>query len=340
MRKSLDLTQDVQNTKVVLNEQITHKTAELTASANSIRKYNASSYFMLSGTAYDGSGNGYSGWYQTVYSGSYLVSSSYPVYDITFGYNSSAVYYSASANWRTEKNRMYKQFAQELLGSSGSIFTVDGTSYNDLYFVTPRRTMYHDKIRPGYTALTSSTAQDLMTISVQANDQKATGSLYTIYGGNVYSLKNDAGSNIGFVAYDAGVIAVSSSFFPEANFSGSTTQRDTIVSGSIDNIMSGALTHLSGVLYQNTTVLHSTIYFCNMGAKEFNYTSNPSAVDSDGRIVITKGSDNGINRDSMTFLTGVMLLDDQGNVLAVAKSSYPLTKTKDVALTIRCRIDF
>ncbi len=213
MRKALDLANDVTTTKTSLYETVTHKLIVLTSSANTIRKYNASSYYHLSGTVY-----GYSGWYQTVYSGSYLLSSSYALFDVTFGHNSTSPYASSSCNSSSYgKTRIYKQFAQKLLGNASSSFIVDGTTYNDLYFIMPKRTIYHDKVRPGYTSLTSSTTAPTLDQSIQLCDQKATGTLSTLYGGNVYSLVDDENNKKGFVFYDAGVIAVSSSFYPEAN---------------------------------------------------------------------------------------------------------------------------
>lgn len=120
---------------------------------------------------------------------------------------------------------------------------------------------------------------------------------------------------------------------------------DFIVSASIDNIVdhlcytrfgSGSQT---AITFQNVTNINSTLIFCSLGADEFNYSSNPTYIDSDNRIrVIEVGAED--TQQSFTYVTTVGLYDAQDNLLAVAKMSRPIEKSPERQLTIRLRIDF
>ena len=117
-----------------------------------------------------------------------------------------------------------------------------------------------------------------------------------------------------------------------------------ITSASIDNI----LDHLSlrfgenaetGITFQNITNVNSTLFFCRARPEDFNYSSNPTYVDSNQEItVIEKGQEN--TQQSFTFITSVGLYDKDGTLLAVAKLSRPVEKNASRDLTLRVRLDF
>ena len=120
---------------------------------------------------------------------------------------------------------------------------------------------------------------------------------------------------------------------------------DFLVSASLDNIIdhiaqtrmqSGSLTAMT---FQNVTNINSTLYFCRAGADDFNYSSNPTYKDSQGRIVvIDPGMDT--TQRSFTFPTTVGLHDALGNLLAVAKLSRPIEKNDEKDITFRIRLDY
>lgn len=120
---------------------------------------------------------------------------------------------------------------------------------------------------------------------------------------------------------------------------------DFLVSGSIDNIVdhfascrfqSGSLTAMT---FQNVTTINSTLIFCRATSDEFNYSSNPSYVDSQNRIVVIDEGQEDTQR-SFTFPTTVGMYDANDNLLAVAKLSRPIEKNDEKDITIRVRLDF
>ena len=120
---------------------------------------------------------------------------------------------------------------------------------------------------------------------------------------------------------------------------------DFLTSGSIDDIVdhiascrfsSGSNT---AVTFQNVTNINSTLLFCRATADEFNYSSNPTFVDADGRIVVVDEGQEDTQR-GFSFITTVGLYDANDNLLAVAKLSRPVEKNDEKDLTVRVRLDF
>jgi hypothetical protein len=120
---------------------------------------------------------------------------------------------------------------------------------------------------------------------------------------------------------------------------------DFMTSASIDNILdhfcstrfsSGSET---AITFQNVTNINSTLFFARATADEFNYSSNPTFIDNDSRIVvIDEGQEE--NQRTFAFVTSVGLYDANNNLLAVAKLSRPVEKNDEKDLTFRVRLDF
>lgn len=131
----------------------------------------------------------------------------------------------------------------------------------------------------------------------------------------------------------------------QPNFSGSL--RDLMMSASMDDFIDHvAMTRFSGtvagetaVTFQNVTNINSTLFFCRMSADEYNYSSNPTYLDEDGRIVVVdEGQED--TQKSFTFITSVGLYDSFDNLLAVGKVSRPVLKDGERDLTIKIRLDY
>jgi hypothetical protein len=120
---------------------------------------------------------------------------------------------------------------------------------------------------------------------------------------------------------------------------------DLMVSASIDDIIdhlagarfqSGTLTAMT---FQNNTIINSSLYFCRAPADAYNFSSNPTFTDENGRLVVVEDGQNATQR-SFTFPTTIGLHDSQGNLLAVAKLSRPVEKNDERDVTFRVRLDF
>ena len=121
---------------------------------------------------------------------------------------------------------------------------------------------------------------------------------------------------------------------------------DLLTSGSIDNIVdhfcytrfgSGALTAMT---FQNVTNINSSLIFCRALPDEFNYSSNPTYVESNGQLTIYDPSVGEDTQEVFSYVTTIGLYDDLGGLLAVAKLSRPVEKSAGRDLTFRVRLDF
>ena len=195
---------------------------------------------------------------------------------------------------------------------------------------------------------------------------------FTTFGGQYGIIKDAANTSreVGLLFYDAGIAVfdleqiISGTQFASGtidsvnalgymNLGGAGTDRaetaqfipDFMISGSIDNIVdhlcatrfqSGSLT---AVTFQNVTSINSTLVFCRAAANKFNYSSNPTFVDSQGRaVVIDVGEED--KQETFTYVTSVGLYDASENLLAVAKLSRPVEKSPERDVTFRIRLDF
>ncbi|MAE82120.1 MAG: hypothetical protein CMB80_05250 [Flammeovirgaceae bacterium] len=120
---------------------------------------------------------------------------------------------------------------------------------------------------------------------------------------------------------------------------------DFLVSASMDNIID----HFAGCrfqsgsaltmgTFQNMTQINSTLIFCRAAADEFNYSSNPTFIDSKNNIVVIDANDKTSRAFSMPTTIG--LYDASDTLLAVAKLSRPIEKNDQKDITWRVRLDF
>lgn len=120
---------------------------------------------------------------------------------------------------------------------------------------------------------------------------------------------------------------------------------DLITSASIDDFVNHIASTRFGdgstvsMTFQNETAINSTLYFCRAGPDEFNFSSNSTYTDTEGRIqVIDVGQVN--TQKPFSFVTTVGLYNDEEALLAVAKLSRPVEKNEEKDITFRVRLDF
>jgi hypothetical protein len=185
----------------------------------------------------------------------------------------------------------------------------------------------------------SQTGGDVGNIVLASNTAETVGLLFYQQGIAVLDLAKVLNGNqvmTGSVACvgDVSSETLSGSFIP--NF---------MVSGSVDEILnhiaetrfsSGSSTFLT---FQNNTRINSTLYFCRATADEFNFSTNPTYTDSNGRIIVIDESEQGTQK-SFSFITTVGLYDTNEELLAVAKLSRPVEKNDEKDMTFRVRLDF
>ena len=365
MFKSFDTARDVVNQLSTVNEVVVFGPGVFTGSAGASGEFNVKKFnHWISGSTSPDSGS----FYHALYSDNYTGSLATELVDITFGYSISSSFYASrsiagdyihATNFQ-EKNRIYKLFAKQLLGSERSFFEIGGITRNELIFVSLRRSQFKDELKKGTTALltmNSGSGRDSGGGNVEFddlvfNDDGAATSFQRGPRGDYANLKS--GSLVGgLVFYQAGILALvpevvsntsSLSTNPGNFWSGSSGDGHDYLSmvvsggaGNFDNLIDSIRYRMKNLSIVNQSNLHSTFYFCRALNDEFNYSSNPTATDSSGRIIVTSGA---VDLNTRTYITKVGLMGENSEMLAMASLSKPLKKTPESELVIKVRLDY
>ena len=86
---------------------------------------------------------------------------------------------------------------------------------------------------------------------------------------------------------------------------------------------------------QSSETVSSRYFFTRVKNSEFNYTTNPTVIDSNGNLLYTQ-----LIYNPQTYITTVGLYNNSGDLLAVAKLNKPLVKDFTKELLLRVKLDF
>ena len=324
---------------------------------------------IVSGTySSDGNVKNYShGMFQSVYDYPYLSSSANQIFDITVGYSNNSSLSASTSTQNAKKINIYNQMAQVLMGhdATGSIQDfdrdgdlTDGNKIQEAIFINFARLLTKDEIKKEsliIKLLTGSTVlapSNIMTIgdygaSTAYKINSPAGEYGVLY---TSSATPNSTSGVGLLFYQAGVAVLTSSVFSHAAAGqtfcefGSPTTNKNPGEGGVEGVLTGSTiqvaadglrNRLQNVQFNNTTELNSTIYFCRANHNDFNYSSNPTYLNSSKIRVKNNSTDSPVS-----YITTVGLYSADNELLAVAKLSEPIKKTPETELTLRVRLDY
>lgn len=175
------------------------------------------------------------------------------------------------------------------------------------------------------TAVLSATLFSLTAKDIA--DSNSEGSPFGLTGAFV-NVSNTA-DKIGTVFYDYGTIIL---------HGGSGSSSAVVNSNSGFSINSAYATrpndiNLVSFRFQTRNILKRSIFFCRALNYEYNYTTNPTARNSDGTLISSLSS------NPATYITTVGLYGDDGALLAVGKLSSPKKKSFVDETVIKVSID-
>jgi hypothetical protein len=348
-------TTDVTNTRTFLHEVI-----PITGS-------------IVSGTYGDENIKNYThGMFQSVFDYPFLSSSANHIFDLAVGYAGDSALSSSSNTQNSKKINMYNQFAQTLLGFTGSANNIrpfesdlllDLTgSMKEVFFINFSRLLSKDEIKKNTFSITIGTssysnpyfnpgAANPGALTLQDAKARINGDGVASADGGDYGVlfSNSAGTGVGLgvVFYQAGVAVITASAFDagiggtipqfnhEAAGPGFQSVQQTLTGSSITGAINALRHRIKNISFNNSTEINSTVYFCRAPANKFNYSSNPTYVTGSKIRVKNVASDNPI-----AYVTTVGLYNSANELMAIAKLSEPLKKSVDNELTIRVRLDY
>jgi len=269
-----------------------------------------------------------------------------------------------------EKINMYREMAQTLIGDADSEFTIVSASttltIREPLFLGFKRLFTRDRIKRETFALKILTASNyLLGPSVNQKIYTDVGSATNqefSFGGAYSTLvdSSDTGNPVGLVFLDKGIAVLDtqrifnvtqslSGSIDAVNASGTTPFTGSLnqffVSASIDDIIDHMAStrfgssSLTALAYQNQTILNSSYITVRLPYSYFNYSSNPSYTDQNGRIVVIEQGQEDVQR-SFTMFTSVGFYDANNNLLAVGKTSRPVYKDSSRTIQLTVRLDY
>ena len=247
---------------------------------------------------------------------------------------------------------IYNQYRQLVFGDENSTFSFNGYTPDHIYVVNVSRARYKHNLKPASmmlklraTSQTRTYTDDSITTSGSATMTNA-GRQFNIVEGTTpgvmtgTSLNQSAGGNKGSYGLfypDAGFMI----FNPDALDDEHTgTELQPVVTSNLaanDNHekMVTAINRGNSFILDSEEKVSSQYYFTRARNSEFNYTTNPSFVDINGSVNVTSFIDN-----PTTYITTIGLYNDNGDLVAVAKLSQPVTKDFTKEALIRVKLDY
>jgi len=295
-----------------------------------------------------------------------LVTSSLVYTDTTTG----QLYFPSQSLMMREKIDRYRQMAQKLLGNADSEFSVvSGAStitIREPLFLAFKRLFHRDRFKRETFVIKFLTSSNY--ISGAASGEK----IYSDVGsstnqefgfGGAYSTIVDSSNTsypVGLLYLDSGIVVLDTQriFNVTESISGtidsvaaggsnsfSGTFNQLMVSASVDDFIDHVASTRFGsssgtaLAFQNQTLLNTSYITVQLPYRNFNYSSNPSYVDSNGKIVVIEQGQEDIQKSFVMF-TSVGFYDANNNLLAIGKTNRPVYKDATRSMQLTARIDY
>ena len=251
---------------------------------------------------------------------------------------------------------VYSQYRQLVFGDETQNFNFTDFTPDDIYVININRSRYKHNLKPG--SLNLKLASSSLAIHLTDDSITSTGSAVLTNAGRQFNIvSGSSGVRIG-----ANTVQVEDSgsygfFYPDSGFiilnpaaldhtlKGAVTSNTgfgSLVPGTSANTadnnhqkLLNAIDSGSSFIIDSEEKIASTFYFARARNFEFNYTTNPSFTDDGGNVLVNSMIDN-----PTSYITTVGMYNDEGDLLAVAKLSQPITKDFTKEALIRVKLDY
>jgi hypothetical protein len=308
-----------------------------TGDTNTLSTFNTSSTYTTIGGEY----------YLDVYQSTPSTSGSEIQFDIQYGhiYGSGSVPVNANVRGYSPSRIVYGQYRNLVYGDENTNFSFDGTTTaQQIYVINISRARYKQSILPGSLNLSLKSGSAVIKLTDDSNSTSLTRFIgenkiyYIISGSNgtPYTAAASA-SYYGIMLPDLGVIVLdaSGSLTPYIQAASLTTSSAQYNHLKLFSSISSSAAATNNFTLQSSEVVSSRYFFTRVKNSEFNYTTNPSIIDSNGNLLYTT-----LINNPQTYITTVGMYNDNNELLAVAKLSKPLTKDFTKEALIRIKLDY
>ena len=287
--------------------------------------------------------------YLSVYQTSSIETAATVQFDIVYAdvEGSGSALYNVAVPGKSPSRTMFGQYRSLILEDENAnfIFGSDTNLVTGSYFwvLSVERARYKESLFPGSLNLTLSGSGGTVQLTDNSNDvlvnsfvgtsrvyQLVSGSNGSAFSGNGYVANS---GSYGLVFPELGTIllnplAISQSIGVDAN-------RASVVNGENNTTLFTAINDGASFRLNSQETITSDYIFIRARNSEFNYTENPTFIDSVGEVIY----DDFIN-NPQTYITTVGMYNDANELLAVAKLSRPIIKDFTKESLVRVKLDF
>ena len=251
--------------------------------------------------------------------------------------------FTATENENTPTSVTYKQYRNLIFGAEAEekFKFDDGEDSDRIFVINIERSRYKERLLPGSFELTLKKGDDEIVLKDNSSEQQA--QVFTDAGREFKLILENSGGDVdkdaidsyGKIYPDIGVIILNAEALTETPENGGLDlDLKPGTNEPLDDILTALNTGGSFKLQSEETI-SSNILFVRARNAEFNYTTNPSIIDSTGEIRNAT-----LINSPQTYITTVGLFNDKNELLAVAKLSRPLLKDFNKEALIRIKLDF
>jgi len=257
----------------------------------------------------------------------------------------------------------YSHYRQLVFGDELQEFNFNGFTPKDIWVINIERRNYKQNLKPGTLNMFLGESDTGAIIQLTDNSVTTTGSATLTMCGRQYDIvsgssgqaispqKSNLSATIGDAQHghygyfypDAGFIVLNPAALAEtlggSGNAGSITnltpnETPNAPGFNIHKLLS-SLQYGSNFILDSEEKVTSQYYFTRVKNSEFNYTTNPSFIDTQGSLRFQSMVD-----QPTVYITTVGLYNDGGELLAVAKLSKPLAKDFTKESLIKVKIDY
>ena len=251
--------------------------------------------------------------------------------------------FTATENENTPTSVTYKQYRNLIFGAEAEekFKFDDGEDSDRIFVINIDRSRYKERLLPGSLELSLENNGDTITLEDNSSEQVA--QVFTDAGREFKLILKSSGGDVdaeainsyGKIYPDIGVIILNAEALEADNNDGGLgIDLDLSGSGPLEAFTT-AINDGGSFKLQSEETISSNILFVRARNAEFNYTTNPSIIDSTGEIRNAT-----LINSPQTYITTVGLFNDRNELLAVAKLSRPLLKDFNKEALIRIKLDF
>ena len=255
---------------------------------------------------------------------------------------------------------IYRQFRNICIKNSQSntkfLFPETNTSCvsKDIYVINVNRARYREKIDPGNWEIrlgTGATAIKLIDDSGATADSsvKASQRVFNVVSGSIASGATVEYRTAAQEQSDSATIGSYGLFYPELGLIVLNADRLDVAddlnlatvssTGTNDDNSMKLVTVIDEADYfqaRREEQIKSSHYFCRVRSNEYNWSQNPTYFQGDDAEL----TNTTFIQDPKSYITTVGLYNNNNELLAVAKLSQPLLKSRDREAVIKVRLDF